>query len=317
MHFSTSQNTNIFWIREQILALSHIRNLIAGTSDCKDSFQEKVYGSFVKTLVQATYAVTKNIKEIIRFGRILWTRYIVPLQPEKIDETIRLIKRKLASFQPPIEATPDRVEQELLSFLDRKVLAQIRSLMEEHLFALSVPTTDNAEIDQHDMPQRAKYLLLASYLCQVNRPDRDKHLFSIQKNGRRRKSNTESNTASEDTAFGTNAMSQPKTLRLRTFPLERMLSIFVSLVTLHQLEANSNSESFQEDETEKLLSLGDASLQLNLEYLQDIGLLHEQPGTGPTDPIRLTGRRYWCDMTEDEALRLAETLHFPLTRYVL
>ena len=279
----------------------------------RDGFQTKVYHSFVRTLMQSTYDLTKNVKEIIRFGRILWLRYTDPLHPSKIEGTLQTISRKLASFQPPVTGTPERVEQELLAFLDRKVLTQVRSLTEEYLFALSVPI-DHSHA-RNDMPDRAKYLLLAAYLCQVNRPDRDKHLFSIQKNGRRRKSATESNTASEDTAFGASAVAQPKSLRLRTFPLERMLSIYVSVVTLHQMA--NNKESLLEEDTELLLSLGDASLQQNLEYLQDIGLLHEQPATGHTDPIRLTGRRYWCELTEAEALRLADSLEFPLTRYML
>ena len=165
------------------------------------------------------------------------------------------------------------------------------------------------------MPDRAKYLILAAYLCQVNRPDRDKHLFSIQKNGRRRKSVTESNTTSEDTAFGSNAVAQSKNIRLRTFPFERMLSVFVSVVTLHQMA--THRDSIPEEDTERLLSLGDASLTHSLEYLQNVGLLHEQPVAGPTDPIRLTGKRYWCELSEAEALRLAESLEFPLSRYIL
>lgn len=252
----------------------------------------------------------------MRFGRILWPRYTVPLQSSKIDDTLSVITRKLASFQPPQEASPSRVEQELLTYLDSKVLSQTRSLTEECLFAVSVPPPTGQNI-KHDMPDRAKYLLLSAYLCQVNRPDRDKHLFSIQKNGRRRKTTTESNTASQDTAFGTNPTAQPKSLRLRTFPLERMLSIFVSLVTLHQIDKSNNKESMPDEESEQLLSLGDVSLQHNLEYLQNSGLLHEQPATAPTDPIRLTTRRYWCELTQEEAHRLAASLQFPLTQYVL
>jgi len=280
-----------------------------------EGFPPKVYRSFSRTLVQSTYDFTKNVKEIIRFGRTLWLRYTDPLHPGKIEETIGIVTRKLASFQPPVEATPERVEQEILGYLDRKMLPNVRSLTEKYLFALSAPLTGTLH-EQHGMPERAKYLLLAAYLCQVNRPDRDKHLFSIEKNGRRRKSATESNTASEDTAFGADTTAQqPKTLRLRTFPLERLLSIFVSLVTLHQIEGHK--DSLPEQEAEQLLSLGDVSLQQNLEYLQDLGLLHEQPATGPSEAIRLTGRRYWCELTENEAVRLAESLHFPLTRYIL
>lgn len=263
--------------------------------------------------MQSTYDLTKNIKEIVRFGRILWLRYIDPLQSSKIDGTLQSITRKLRSFQPPVKVTPERVEQDLLALLDHKVLPQVRYLTDEYLFALSAPTKD---IDTHlDMSERAKYLLLAAYLCQVNRPERDKHLFSIQKNGRRRKSVSESNTASEDTAFGVNVAAQPRSLRLRTFPLERMLSVFVSVVTLHQMA--NNKESLPEEDSEQLLSLGDASLQQNLEYLQDVGMLHEQPATGPNDLIRLIGRRYWCELTEAEATRLADNLQFPLTRYIL
>ena len=300
------------------MSLPRIRALIAGSehwngSDAND-FRHKVYRSFTRTLIQATYEMTKNVKEIIRFGRVLWPQYIELLQPSKIQHTLDIIARRLASFQPPVEATTARVQQELLTYLDSKAMPQIRSLVEEHLFALSVPITDGPK-EKHEIPKRAVYLLLAAYLCQMNRPDRDKHLFTIQKNGRRRKSATEQNTASEDTAFGTNTTAQPKSLRLRTFPLERMLSIFVSLVSLHQGDAHT--ASLPERETERLLAIGDVSLLQNLQLLQDTGLLHEQGEAEANDPIRLSGRRYWCELTEEEALRLAEKLNFPLTRYVL
>jgi len=314
IHFPAYRGRAAF---ETILSLPRVRELMVGTGvdiQEKQGFQEKVYRSFTRTLVQSTYDLTKNVKEIIRFGRILWLRYTDPLHPGKIQEIVGTVTRKLASFQPPVEATPERLEQEVLAFLDQKMWSQVRPLTEEYLFALSVPLTGTV-FQEHDMPDRAKYLLLAAYLCQVNRPDRDKHLFSIDKNGRKRKSVTETNTASEDTAFGTDSLPQPKTYRLRTFPLERMLSIFVSLVTLHQIEGHK--DSLPEQETEQLLSLGDVSLLHNLEYLQDLGMLHEQPVTGPAEPIRLTGRRYWCELTENEALRLAESLQFPLTRYIL
>lgn len=305
----------LFGEMEQILALQKNGELIVGKHSAwrKDSFQAKVYRSFVRTLVQSLYDLTKNLKEMIRFGRILWLRYTEALLPSNIDATLDLVHRKLASFQPPLEPTPVRIEQELLAYLDRKILSQIRQLTEEFLFAFSVPHTP--PVEAHSLPDRAKYLLLAAYLCQVNRPDRDKHLFSIQKNGRRRKSATETNTASEDTAFGNNlANAQLKSLRLRTFPLERMLSIFVSLISLHQMDTDKESS---DEPVENLLSLGDSSLQQNINYLQRLGLLHEQPATGATDTIRLTGRRYWCDMTEDAATRLAESIQFPLSRYVL
>mgnify|MGYP001803590930 CR=1 FL=1 len=266
--------------------------------------------------MQSTYDLTKNIKEIIRFGRLLWIRYTQPLQPSRIDETLAWILRKLASFQPPVKASSHRVEQELFTFLDRKMLSQVRSLVEEHLFALSVPTLGKQpQLSHHDMPDRAKYLLLAAYLCQSNRPDRDKHLFTIQKNGRRRKSAVEGNSASQDTAFGTNANNgQPKSLRLRAFPLERMLSVFVSLVALHRMDPEKDAI---EEDAEILLSLGDDSLQRNIELLEREGVLHSQPSSGSTDPVRLSGRRYWCELTEDEALRVAESMQFPLSQYML
>jgi hypothetical protein len=94
-----------------------------------------------------------------------------------------------------------------------------------------------------------------------------------------------------------------------------MLSIFVSLVSLQG--EDSPTEIPSEKDTERLLSIGDVSLVQNLHLLQDAGLLHDHREGDNNGPVRFSGHRYWCDLTEDEALRLAETLDFPLTRYIL
>ena len=152
----------------------------------------------------------------------------------------------------------------------------------------------------------------------------------IQKNGRRRKSQATENTAAENIALGSTQQQQQQQQqqsvqripRLRSFPMERLLSVYVSVVALNQEASSAPSTSANAatsfiEQSERLQSLGNNTLGQHLAYLQCTGLLHEHPPRGPADVIRLSEPRYCCSLTEDEARRVAQTLNFPLDRYLL
>jgi Origin recognition complex (ORC) subunit 5 C-terminus len=323
--------------------------LITGKSDGKDEedpattrLQQKVYRSFINALIQSVYDSTTDLKEILRLGRLLWPQYVEPLQPDRIDKTLEaatsrclsLISKKHDSSDKKDGASAEslsseEVEGQVLAILNQKILPQMRPFLAASLYTLSASAACAARstaVSFHDLPDLAKYLLLAGYLCQVNRPDRDKHLFSIQKNGRRRKSQALENTAAENVAMGLTQQQQQqhqqtvqRIPRLRSFPMERLLSVFISVVALNQESSSSTSNAAMSfiEQSERLQSLGNNTLGQLLTYLQSTGLLHEHPPRGPADVIRLSEPRYCCSLTEDDARRIAQTLKFPLERYLL
>jgi len=116
--------------------------------------------------------------------------------------------------------------------LDQRILPllrnEMRGLGQSHI---------KVDTDQ-DIPSSVHYLIVAAYICQSNNPDRDKRLFVIQKNGRRSNRKTEEEISDQT--------------KSRSFPAERLYSIYVSISHLHgnqktpgSLEFNENIRSFQ------------------------------------------------------------------------
>lgn len=275
----------------------HVRDLIVGESDKisrEKSFGAEVYNSFLETFVQSFRGTTWDVKELLQIARRLWPKYIFPLRDagsiEKLSKTSSGTDIELA---------------EVLSVLDKKLLPAIRHELENGLYALE-PVASSSEVQA--LSPICKYLLLAAFVCQVNSADQDKSLFSIQKNGRRRRQDADRD-AEEDTAFGADKQSNQasKVFRTRSFPMERMLSVFVSLVGLNK------SDSLSE---EKLRSLGNSAFFENMAQLRGMQLLHEQPNRAANEAARLSEPRYSCSLTLEEAQHIASEMNFPLDRYV-
>lgn len=257
---------------KQILAQPENQELLFGdvVDLQREGFRSALRQSFLGTLVQSLHDRTLDLKEYLRMGREVWPRYSEPLEPSKINRTLAVAKQVAASNDTAI------VQGEILSLLDRKFLPQMRSILERGSIAPSV----------HEFPSLQKYALLAAYLCQVNRPDKDRKLFSIEKNGRKRRA---TDNADEEGAFGLAAK------RVRTFPVERMLSVFVSVVGLHSTGSDE----------ERIRSLGSTAFFGSLAELREMGL------------VLGDARRCWCSLSASEAQGIAKSLNFPLDKYML
>uniref|UniRef100_A0A7S2YES3 Origin recognition complex subunit 5 C-terminal domain-containing protein n=1 Tax=Entomoneis paludosa TaxID=265537 RepID=A0A7S2YES3_9STRA len=286
----------------------------------KAAFQWKVYQSFVHLFINTIYDSIKDMNEIIRMARLLWPIYGQPLLPENIEQTFQntfASKEKEPPRDPECSALDDAL---VLEYLDRKALSQFRRVRDSCLSILAPPPPPklhgkHAAKVQHFLNEAisrpARYLLLAAYLCQVNRPEQDRSLFSIQKNGRQRKKalNEENTTAM---GGGSKAGTSAATIRLRSFPLERLLSIYVSLVGLHGTsQEDSNGAKWN------ALALSNLQDRVGewLVLLISMGVL--QSSSLSSDVIRLSEPRYSCHATAYEAHIVADSLGFPLDRYLL
>ena len=175
--------------------------------------------------------------------------------------------------------------------------------------------TQRIATTEHKVPLLVKYLLLSAYVCQVNNPDKDRQLFSIQKNGRKRRGGGGAN-AEEEAAFGSSAADRLKSLRPRTYPAERLYSLYVSMVSL-----NASNDLLADDngggDDEALKSLGNIHFFEMVAHLKSLGILHDYPKRSPSDTIRLSQRSFWSSITKDEAQQVAKSVNFPLEKYVL
>jgi hypothetical protein len=281
-------------------------------------FKQTVFRSFLDTLVQSVHDLTSDIKEFVRLGRSLWPKYVEPLRDDSINTTIESARKALEA-KGGSSNPHDSVQRQILTILDRRIFPEVRRVLQRGVFTLEFDSPfvlteepEPASREQHEMPPLSKYLLLAAFICQHNRPDRDKHLFSIQKNGKRRRSTNGENNNGGDLAFGSSSQ-QPKTLRPRSFPLERMLSVYVSTIGLNQSLASTDGNI---DRDERLRSLGTSTFNESLAHLRDIGLLHEPPSRTVADALRMNDAMYWCSLTLDEAQGIAKSVNFPLDRYI-
>ena len=312
-----------------------MKPLIAGNYVLETSrnFHDNVYKSFLETLVQGLSDFTSDIKEYLRLGRGLWPLYITPLLPENIASTVAFVhKSNIAKGKKSTNLHVTAIENDMLSLLDQRFFPHLRHALEYGLGVLSfdssgtVTTTNRSCTNggvRDDLPILVKYLLLAVYICHTNRQEKDRQLFSIERNGRKRRKTKEADNE-EEMAYGTTGSQQdaPKTMRPRTFPMERLYSLYVSIVSLNASKSQAENrtsarEANDKDHPEILRSIGNIRFLETMTYLRDIGVLHDFPKRSPNDPIRFSQRNVWTTITQDEAQQIAKSINFPLDRYIL
>ena len=312
-----------------------MKPLIAGNYVLETSrnFHDNVYKSFLETLVQGLSDFTSDIKEYLRLGRGLWPLYITPLLPENIASTVAFVqKSNIAKGKKSTNLHVTAIENDMLSLLDQRFFPHLRHALEYGLGVLSfdssgtVTTTHRSCTNggvRDDLPIFVKYLLLAVYICHTNRQEKDRQLFSIERNGRKRRKTKEADNE-EEMAYGTTGSQQdaPKTMRPRTFPMERLYSLYVSIVSLNASKSQAENrtsarEANDKDHPEILRSIGNIRFLETMTYLRDIGVLHDFPKRSPNDPIRFSQRNVWTTITQDEAQQIAKSINFPLDRYIL
>jgi hypothetical protein len=275
---------------------------------------------------------TTNIKAIVQVGRRLWPQYIEPLsRPDFIRATLRSARENLVEDHhplpppssstlqsPPKKLTLAALQREVLSILDRKLRPTLVAATGCGMMSLgTVRRQMKLDPDSHtSLPPLAKYMLLSAFLCQVNRPERDRQLFSIERNGKRGRTEMEhrsggGRTATDQESAGANSLQLP---RPRAFALERMLSVYSSVMGLLCDELPFSSSSRDGDGVAR--TLGGSAFYDNLAILSDAGLIHEYPNRSPYELFRLSETRYWTSLTHDEAKAMARSMNFPLDSYI-
>jgi hypothetical protein len=157
-------------------------------------------------------------------------------------------------------------------------------------------------------------LLLAAFICQHNKANKDQKVFGTRSNGQRRKSNSMKDIYGgndEELAFGGSSATRTTTTT-RSFVLERIFSIFVTLVHLNS--------SVEEDDMDVLMNRLGATVETHLSNLIDQGYLHPTNYTGGSvkgEQVNLTTARFWCSLTHEDAQEIAKENGIPLDRYLI
>lgn len=361
---STSENQNL-------VMGDSLSSPSAAVSSMRQSLKDKLIRSFWNTVVQFASDSTRDVRDFQRLGRALWPSFVAPLHPSVLKTTLEAAANKLgiegggltrAVLSDPLQYS--KIEDEVVRLLGNKFYPRVAALAsgDDSLTLLtldedgilpvvpsSLPADDAGGRIVHDpslgatcsvpQPYLRSCLLLAAFVCQHNKADRDRKLFSIHGNGRRRKSKAKEDIYGgndEDLAFGStnvtmqsssargNKRQQPhqveqlRSLKLRPIPLERIFSIFVTLVRLNPSNSGGHDDTFggdNEAEVEATMDdLGSSRLYTDLSHLIDLGYLHLVKGN---QPIHLAPSRILCSLTREEALEISDRIGIPLERYLL
>jgi Origin recognition complex (ORC) subunit 5 C-terminus len=321
-----------------------------GVSAMRGSLRERIVDVFWNTLIQSISDSTRNVHDFIRLGRALWPWFAAPLHPLAIRTTLEGVTNKL---QLPFSeiSRPEhskQVDGEISNALGTRFHQYLTSLssgeesltcmsMDEAGFVLSASNGEKSRLivgpKPRDQPYLRNCLLLAAFVCQNNKADQDRKVFSTHGNGRRRKQRAKDDIYGgddEDVAFGTSASGdaatrgeQLRSLRPRPFPLERVFSIFATLVRLNPPK-NERAAMLHGDvdggrDLEALIdSLGSTQLHTDVMELVDSGYLHRASYQGSirAEQISLSNAKFWCSLTKEEAIEISTHLDIPLEKYL-
>lgn len=323
-----------------------------GVSSMRGNLKEKLVRVFWNTVIQSISDSTRNIYDLIRLGRALWPWFVAPLHPRVIRTTMEGLASKLhlsISDISRLEYTK-KVDDEIAYVLGTRFHHYVASIFssEESLTCLHldeaglIPTklikSFKREVSSDgsrtfNQPYLRTCLLLAAFVCQSNKADQDRKIFSTQASGRRRKNRAKDDIYGgndEDLAFGTSTPDaaqrgeQLQSLRPRPFPLERVISIFATLVRLNPAVNETPTSvlgGFEGGEDLEALmdSLGSTRLNTDIMHLIDTGYLHPAgfQGTIKAEQISLSTAKFWCSLTKEEAIEISTKLEIPIDKYLI
>ena len=343
------------------------------SSIMRPSLKKKLVRSFWNTVVQFASDSTRDIRDFQRLGRALWPSFIAPLHPSVLRTTLETASAKVSvGLTRAVLSDPRRygeLEDEVVRLMGNKFYSRVSTLAsgddsltlltlsEDGVIPVTLPapshtrsqtippdpdTTSGTVVHDLDLgvtrfvsqPYLRSCLLLAAFVCQHNKADQDRKLFSVHGNGRRKKSRAKEDLYGgndEDLAFGSTKVTlqsgkartgqtphqveQLRSLKLRSVPLERVFSIFVTLVRLNPNRGNGDEENDAEEALEATMDdLGTSRLYSDLSHLIDLGYLQLIKGNQPT---HLAPSRILCSLAREEALEISDQIGIPLERYLL
>jgi origin recognition complex subunit 5 len=182
------------------------------SQNCPDSDYEDLYLGFVNLVCRSYKDACRDITELQYLLKHLFPRYIAPIKEGKVarDQTSKLFTM---------------INSLLKDHLDSLYLREVSSYDFESnhkLSRLNSMSFVNLESNGIELPKLTKYLVIAAYLASYNPPRLDARFFT--RGGDARKS------VGKKGGVHNGSKKRTQLLGPRTFPLERMLAIFFSIV---------------------------------------------------------------------------------------
>lgn len=270
----------------------------------------------VETMIHSMEHATRDMSEYIRLCRLLWPSYLSILSNSNMNANIGETNIP-ANSNPCLSADISTI----LSPSMESIRKHIR-----HLMSVCLPIAGQG-YHHHSIEERGyirmksstedktayltKFLLLAAFICQRNKSDHDEVLFTDKSQGKKSKRSKES--WDDNIAFATSAQMQTelKSFRVPSFPLERMLSIFSSIVCKY---GKGLGDSTSENDASKnvTVDMGTYPFFQAISHLRQVNLLVSSESIH-NDRL-LTN--FTCSLCMDDAMKIAEEVNFPLMHYL-
>ena len=293
--------------------------------------------SFIPSVISSTHDIT----EIMRLARLLWPEYTAPLDKNSNYDDPALVSlmwqvvgglyREDESLDDPCtdcsfcqqlstgvdETSVENLntqKQRLSEKLDRNIRESMRKLLSN---TVMMPGRVLMKETQHPyagrLPYITKFLLLAAFLCQNKRSEQDANLYTRQNTGKSKR--RRANKPGDETAYA--ASSKDMTQRQPSFPLERMLSVFYSIIDQY---GQNHYMTYKEEGASVAAQLGTERLFRNISQLIATGLLsttgsakfNERYNQNLMDK---TDAKFSCNISRGDARVIATSVGFPLEKY--
>jgi len=296
-----------------------------------------VYMSLVDIVIQSTESSTRDIREMLRLLCILWPTYTKPLLAESSGLLIecaqafqQMTKEELNAIIKEGKLEDQSILQKISENLGSKIRVHIREVIKTCLLnpGLNYSPNENSASRQtlsHRLPYFTKFVLLAAYLCQSNRADRDRKLYTNQKSARRKRGQgKETNTESVSYASSAKAQQELQSTKVPSFPFERMFSIFSSICRKSAAGSMKHAYSKMMDpsiDSIDVSELGSIGILSSIRELCDLGLLTELRSILVKNDQSAMNKgysnsKYTCNLARGHANEIATSVGFNLSEFL-
>eukprot|EP00584_Thalassiosira_punctigera_P008593 CAMPEP_0172535628 /NCGR_PEP_ID=MMETSP1067-20121228/7545_1 /TAXON_ID=265564 ORGANISM="Thalassiosira punctigera, Strain Tpunct2005C2" /NCGR_SAMPLE_ID=MMETSP1067 /ASSEMBLY_ACC=CAM_ASM_000444 /LENGTH=949 /DNA_ID=CAMNT_0013320565 /DNA_START=103 /DNA_END=2952 /DNA_ORIENTATION=+ len=309
----------------------------------RSKLNELLYDSMLNSYAPSVKSSTLDITEIMRLARLLWPKYVAPLEKtnDRDDRSWKtLLWQILHCLRRDAKKTNDHchsncrfcqcliaetdidasvmdlnvLKQRLSEKLDRNSRDYMRCLLSSAaMMPGRVLQKQNIEPYAKRLPHTTKFLLLAAFLCQNKRPEHDVNLFTTKNTGKSKRSHTRK-SGGEGLAY----ISSFKEMKQRqpSFPLERLFSVFYSLIGQY----GQHFMNYKEEGVSVVAQLGTECLFQNVSQLITSGLLSrignvKFDGGGGHELLDMMSAKFSCTIIRDDAHVIASSVGFPLEKY--
>ena len=287
----------------------------------------------INSFLQVISSYLSDISEIVRLARMLWPEFIAIVDKQdnnqeyqafawqimyrlrkdngKIYPSCTNNKCQLCAMKNSDDSSEfNCVKGDFLEKLDHNIRETVRRILANVLMMPGrVIQEKNDKPYAERLPYTTKFLLLAAFLCQQKRPEQDVNLFTTINTGRRSSRGSKQSEENSAFAFSASDLKQLRVVRIPSFPIERLFSVFTSIIgqygrSLHQ--AN------------KVADMGTEELFKVVSSLIAGGLLRYASNTGfgkTMDRSDLMMEKVTCTLSKDDAHVIANSVGFPLDKY--